>query len=303
MSKRPTTLRLEGEYFHLTEHAEKFIEYLLVQRAQLLRTPTHLKLEGDMETKTENRDKYIKFDKVERPKLCKKFSELHLEGDLDVMTEKQEKFVPFEQQERPPLVKKSTNLQLEGDLNFTPEYKRQFVNHEKIDRPKLALPHNNLKPGDLFEEDSNELKLFDSKFHPLIPNLRDSDTKKESDRASRPRSRRASQKEMPSAGLPTRHLSHPNLTVTRASNSTLGGETYQLDLGPSYESLPRRSRSRPNELSYMKGDGKIEGQPEYSSAFVDFPRQRPKMKRPEGQISSEGKVCIRKTNSAKRFTI
>uniref|UniRef100_A0A6P7GXQ6 Uncharacterized protein LOC114343559 n=1 Tax=Diabrotica virgifera virgifera TaxID=50390 RepID=A0A6P7GXQ6_DIAVI len=122
--RRPTNLKIEGDFSHITENADKFIEYLLAKRAELCRTPTTLKLgTGEMESKTETTDQFRKYENTERPSLIRKFTNLQLEGGLDGKTEQQEKFLQYEIHSRPPLVKKGTNLHLEGDFYLVPEYR------------------------------------------------------------------------------------------------------------------------------------------------------------------------------------
>nr|XP_023014884.1 uncharacterized protein LOC111504544 isoform X1 [Leptinotarsa decemlineata] len=301
LHKRLTNLEIQGDYSHITEHAEKFIGYLLEQRAKLCRTPTTLKLEGDMETKTETSTQYINFDKFDRAPLCKKFTQLHLEGDLDILTEKQAKFVPFEISKRPPLVKKSTNLHLEGDQFLIPEYRHQYVFYNSLERPKLILPLNNLKPGGMFEDETAG-KQHERNMHPLIPFLRDSDGKPD-DNEGRRRRHVSTSSHFGSGFLDsgttgnvlTRVSSHPNLGTSQAIEDG-SGKTKKLHQQNAYidydfDKKPpasRRSRKEGLGLSYMKGDGAIDAKPEYSRAFVDFPRQRPSVKRPTGHLISTG---------------
>lgn len=241
--RRPTNLKIDGQFFHITEHADKFIKYLLGKRAELLRTPTTLKLEGTMETKTETAEKYIKYDILERPSLCKKFTQLHLEGDLDNNTEKREKFVPFEVQKRPPLMKKSTNLHLEGDLTLIPEYTHEYVNYGSLERPKPAIPVNHLKPGGVFENVNNNDKSSEDRLHPAIPFLRDSykrtlddDLKRRTpSKLSREQSFVKSDENL--INNIRKPVTYPNIIFTKASDSDISRISSILD-------IPNRSQER-----------------------------------------------------------
>ncbi|KAF2885483.1 hypothetical protein ILUMI_20691 [Ignelater luminosus] len=174
--KRPTNLKLEGDFYAETENAEKFIHYLLTGRPDLARKPTTLKLEGEMETKTETKEKYVPFEYKSRPPLFKKSTNLHLEGVLDITTETREKYLPYEVQQRPPLIKRSTNLHLEGDLKLQPEYKDVFVEYKEAERPKPKVPSNNLKTEGLFEAQTEKAEKFvEHQIHPVIPFLRGMD--------------------------------------------------------------------------------------------------------------------------------
>lgn len=253
LRKRSTNLKIEGEFFHVTEHADKFIRYLLEKRAALLRTPTTLKLEGEMDTKTETGEKYIKYETFERPPLCKKFTELRLQGDHDNTTEKREKFIPFELQKRPPLVKKSTNLHLEGDISLMPEYRCEYIAYGTLERPKLALPVNHLKPGGVIENTENSCKKFDDKLHPTIPFLRDIDKKlfgEDSSRKTPTRLSRAQSFVKPSdLHSPVSRWSprRPDITFTKASDSDISRASLHIDSG--YQSKHRIKRIKDMESS------------------------------------------------------
>ncbi|KAJ8969753.1 hypothetical protein NQ314_001590 [Rhamnusium bicolor] len=307
--KRPTNLKIEGDFLHVTEHAEKFIEYLLEKRAELLRTPTTLRLEGEMDTMTETREQFIKYDKVGRPPLCKKFSNLHLEGKREIVTEKQDKFMPFEVTKRPPLRKKSTNLNLEGDLNLIPEYRRQYIDYKSLERPKLVLPTNNLKIGGLFESISGELNPNDKQRHPLIPFLRESDKRLDDviDHRKIPTRASYSGESEQNYNRNKTYLninsgksgSHPNLNYMKRNISL----ERNMEMNPEYKNSyidfykhgrisPKVKSKRQSELNYMHGDSKMEIQPESSRSYINFPRQRPYVRKPEGHISNEGEGSL-----------
>ncbi|CAH1105395.1 unnamed protein product [Psylliodes chrysocephalus] len=303
LNRRPTNLKLEGDFYHLTEHAEKFIEYLLVKRAELCRTPTTLKLgTGEMETKTETTDQFIKYDKMERPSLCRKFTNLHLEGDLDIKTEKQEKFVPFDVKPRPPLKKKSTNLHLEGDHSLIPEYRHQYVQYQNPVRSGPILPLHNLKSARLFEDNSNEDATFGRRT-PLIPFLRESyshhDLEDKQYRRSNSFSRSQSNVSL------NRTSSHPNLVKSAISDerkriSKTPQKNAYLDFDRSQNmSLDRKRTKKGSTVVNSVGDGKFFGEPEYRSAFTDFPRERPRVRRPQSNFTNEGKVNYLTENEEK----
>lgn len=52
----------------------------------------------------------------------------------------------------------------------------------------------------------------------------------------------------------------------------------------------RRRRTTSHPATNLKIEGKMDTRPEYSTTFVDFPRQRPQYKRPQGHLRSEGDV-------------
>lgn len=255
LRKRSTNLKIEGEFFHITEHADKFIKYLLEKRAELLRKPTTLKLEGEMDTKTETSEKYIKYEAFERPLLCKKFTQLRLEGELDITTEKREKFVPFNVQKRPPLVKKSTNLHLEGDITLIPEYRQEYVAYGSLERPKPVIPINHLKPGCVFENINHERKPSDDRLHPAIPFLRDSDKKPFEDSPSRRTPARSREhsfvKSSDHQPVSSRQTPlYPNIIFTKASDSDISRSSMMMDSGYQTQerAKPRRSIQRQSDI-------------------------------------------------------
>jgi hypothetical protein len=300
--KKPTNLKLEGELYATTEQAEKFIRYLLTTRPQLLKKPTTLKLEGEMDTNTENREKFVPLELAPRPPLCKKFTNLHLEGDHDNLTEKQEKFVRHEVQKRPPLTKNETNLCIEGELDFLPEYRKEFIEY-KAERRKLVLPVNNLKTDGFYDVVPEVSAAFQQQIHPQIPNLRGTETHEDLPlRARLGRTRESSLKgEGPmevDTESRTQFVEKPpskSETVKAPNNLLLEG---RIDLNPEYknayidftkEAPKTRRRAAPQEGN-LKSEGKMETSPEYKSSYVDFPRRRPQVKKPECSLSSEGEV-------------
>lgn len=299
--KSSTNLKIEGDFFHGTEYADKFIRFLLERRAELLRTPTTLRLEGQMDTTTETGEKYIKYDIFERPALCKKFTQLHLEGDLDISTEKREKFIAFELEKRPPLVKKSTNLHMEGDMSLTPEYRHEYVAYGSLERAKLAIPVNHLRPGGVFENMKNGSITYDDKLHPTIPFLRDSDKKyHDHDLTRRTPSRLSREQSFSKTGdiysaSSRRTPVFPNITFTKASESDISRTSVNADLG--YQThddaeYKNTTQEKPDvdELKMMVGSTGMETTPEYAS--VDFPRKRPYVTKPVCQVTNKGEVSV-----------
>lgn len=327
--RRPTNLKLEGELLTTTEKAEQFIEFLLSQRPHITRKPTNLKLEGEMGIKTENREKYIPFEYQKRPPLCKKWTNLHLEGNLDLLTENNEKYVPFDVQERPSLTRRDSNLHLEGDLQMSPEYRSVFKEY-KVERAKPTLPVNNLKTEGMFDlKTETTSKFLDHHVHPTIPFLRgcnkphtfilgdDSDVKKPEYKDSYVEYSGA---ERSTAHRPDEHLKQEGTmeTVTEnkkqyvekpasktemrkaPNNLLLEG---RIDMNPEYRNAyvnfyrdsnkpAPRSRRVSQSTTSFKNEGDIEINPEYRNAYVNFPRERPRLRKPDCSLSSEGEVSL-----------
>lgn len=302
--RRPSNLKLEGEFHTTTEQTEKFIEYLLQKRPKLIRKPTNLTLEGEMNIRTENREKFVDLGRQSRPPLCKKFTNLHLEGDLILTTEKIDQFVRYDAQRRPPLIKKPTNLHIEGEIDLLPEYRKEFIEY-KTERPKLALPVNNLKTDGFYEADNSQT-LYQQQIHPEIPFLRGRDVGNVGGFSPRRRTRENSlqsegfmdtQSEGRAQFVEKSVLKNENRPKI-SNNLQLEG---RIDLNPEYRNaytdFSKKNQTpitrriiQPNNL---RSEGKMEINPEYSCSYVDFPRERPRVRRPQCSISSEGEVKVK----------
>lgn len=321
-------MKLEGDLLYTTEQAEKFIEFLLSGRSILTRKPTTLKLEGDMEIKTESMEKFVPFEYQKRPPLYKKDTNLHLEGSLDLLTEKSEKYVPYELKGRCPLTKHDSNLHLEGDLQMLPEYRDVFVEY-KLERLKPCVPHNNLKPEGLFDlHTETTSKYLKHQIHPTIPFLRGLDhsnriTLGDDCTVQIPEYKETfvehvdAQKSL--LWKPEEHLKQEGSmqTITENRNQFIEKAVSKtemrkaqnnlllegrIDMNPEYRNvyvdfhrdpkLVSHGRSRKtSQSSNFKSEGDIEINPEYKSSYIDFPRERPHLRRPEGQLFNKGDVC------------
>lgn len=296
--KHPTNLKIEGDFDGITEKAEQFIEYLLTKRPDLARKATTLKLEGEMASKTENRDKYISHEYQARPPLCKKLTNLHLEGDLDTLTEKQQQFCTYPSGmdlKRSALSRQSTNLQIEGDIEFMPEYRREYKEYKETERTKLFLPVNNLKSYGGFADVISDLaKPYERQIHPQIPFLRQSESDNELQRSNSRllSARKLSDSDLKRSSSRTQLRSNFNLNPEYGNNSRRDYYQHNKDVNINMLSptkLRNRVPQRPKN-NLMKSEGKMEISPEYSCSYVDFPRERPHLRRPEGNLSSEGEV-------------
>ncbi|KAK4877009.1 hypothetical protein RN001_009515 [Aquatica leii] len=327
--RRPTILKLEGDFYNTTENAEKFVRYLLNQRTTLLRHPTTLKLEGEMETKTENRDKYIPFAYQSKAPLLKTSTNLHLEGLFNITTENREQFLPIKLLPRPPLIKRSTNLHLEGDMDMEPEYKHVFVPYNNIEKMRPTFPFNNLKTYGFLETATEKIEKFvKHDIQPIIPSLRDIDSKKitlgnepivkkaeyKSKFIEHPRAERnLNQKPKDYLKLEgdmtattenkTQFIQKPasKSSIKKVNNNLL--LEGKIDLNPEYKNayvnfykdaygnFGIKDQVGPRvRRTHLKSEGEMETNPEYKSAFVDFPRERPSTRKPGGHIQIEGNV-------------
>ncbi|XP_072390833.1 uncharacterized protein [Diabrotica undecimpunctata] len=306
--KRPTNLKIEGDCSHITEHADKFIEYLLAKRAELCRTPTTLKLgTGEMESKTETTDQFRKYENSERPSLIRKFTNLQLESGLDVKTEQQEKFMQYEIHSRPPLVKKSTNLHLEGDFYLVPEYRHQYIQYENVTRAGPVLPAHNFKSAGLFENSSDQPTNL-GRSSPLIPFLRESYSYHDFENDKKSRTNVCSSRYQSNVSL-NRTSSHPNLSKPSVIEENSPKKNFKvqspqknayLDLNKN-RSTERRMSRRDIHLNTMEKYGTLglsntrysSGKyldPENSKRFGESSVGRSHVRKPQDNFINEGEV-------------
>lgn len=95
-----------------------------------------------------------------------------------------------------------------------------------------------------------------------------------------------------------RTSSHPNLVKSAISDerkriSKTPQKNAYLDFDRSQNmSLDRKRTKKGSTVVNSVGDGKFFGEPEYRSAFTDFPRERPRVRRPQSNFTNEGKVFL-----------
>lgn len=269
--RRPNNLKLEGDFYTKTEKSEQFINYLFNQRPKLIKLPaTTLKLEGAMEKKTEMQENYRRFEtRQERPPLCKKNTNLHLEGDLDITNIFVENYPRYEPQRRPTLTKHDTNLRMSGDMSMNPEYRESFVEFKQPERQKPTLPKNNLVTNGFFRKSIDESKTILHDSHHQIPFLRDNKDYQDAKRSN--------------LKLDDEIDISPEQRETHI-------DFYKEGDGHDHPHISRSKRllSHPSNL---KSEGRrLDVNPEYRSAYVNFPRERPSLRRPECHIINDGNV-------------
>ncbi|KAF5269884.1 hypothetical protein FQR65_LT05682 [Abscondita terminalis] len=328
--RRPTVLKVEGDFYKTTENAANFVKYLLSGRNELLRHPTTLKLEGVMETKTENRDKFIPFEYQCKPPLLKSCTNLHMEGVLDGTTENRENFLPIKPQPRRPLTKRTTNLHLEGDMTMDPEYRHVFIPYKNLEKTQPTFPLNNLKIDGFLETETEKMEKFvRHNIQPIIPSLRDIDSRKftlgnypvvkkaeyKSKFVEHPKMERSfnlrpkeNLKLEGDMSVSTENKTHfiekpASKSPIKKINNNLLLEG-KIDLNPEYKNayvnfykdaygnfeIVKHQAAPKTRRAHFKSEDAMETNPEYRSSFVDFPRQRPSTRKPREHIHIEGNV-------------
>ncbi|KAK0090368.1 hypothetical protein PV325_001142 [Microctonus aethiopoides] len=138
-----------GEIYGDTEYSN-YKSYEGYHKPQLTRRPTSLKMEGDMRGVTEQCEKFIEWFNVSRPEPARIPTNLKLEGHLQTTTENHDQYVPFVGARRPEILRQSAQLKLEGESNFNPEYTDVFRPRAFQEKRLSKLPKSHLKTGGEF---------------------------------------------------------------------------------------------------------------------------------------------------------
>ncbi|XP_033231747.1 uncharacterized protein LOC117182751 [Belonocnema kinseyi] len=157
--KRATKLKREGDIYNETEYSQ-FVPHEGFHKPDLLRRPTSLKLEGEMQTMTEKCEKFIEWLNVSRPELIKLPNNLKLEGDFETTTESHDSYVPFVGVRRPEILRQCSQLKLEGEASFFPEYSEVFKNYDLRGRRGLKKPETHLRTGGDFYQTTEASQQF-----------------------------------------------------------------------------------------------------------------------------------------------
>jgi hypothetical protein len=252
LARRETTLQAEGDILvKVSEIHSSYVAHEGAKRSDLARRKTSLRMEGGIDTTTEQRGQYVGFPLGRRAELSRRATQLCLEGEMDTLTEKGEKYVCFQSPKRSELKRRPTNLKLEGDLEKITENASNFIEFLEAKRAEMSRRSNNLQLEGELEHASGYRETF-------------VDFPRERPIISRPRASLRQQGQLD--------------TTTEIRSQFI-------------DSVPKGRRSglarKPTQLRL---EGKMESNPEYRDSYVDFPRQRPKLKRPDVSLKPEGDI-------------
>lgn len=313
--KKPTTLKLEGDMETSTESKEKFIPQEVSKRPPLSKQDTNLHLEGEMDMEPEYKKKFTKHEVQERPALVRKDTNLRLEGDLELDPEYREVYVEFPLERVTPsrpvpnlksegsldmsssettskyvehpiekpakIIKHAANLQLEGSLEFNPDYRDSYKHHELHVKPEpiRQAGNLNLEGSQEFRPDYREnyvahtMENLRADFvrrqpnlnlegvHEFSPGYRETFTEHKLEKTEMKR--------------PEDNLKSPDGPFRPVSESC---EKFK-----EHEAAKRPGMIK--EVDNILLEGKIDMNPEYKNAYVDFPRSRPVVKKPVAEMS------------------
>ncbi|XP_076175539.1 uncharacterized protein LOC143150865 isoform X3 [Ptiloglossa arizonensis] len=238
------------------------------KRPSLVRRTT-LKRDGDLYTNSETYSSYVPYEGQHRPELARRPTSLKMEGDLDTTTEKCEKFIQWLNVSRPELMRMPTNLKLEGEFETLTENHEKYVPFVGVRRPGLLRQNTNLK----LEGESNFVPEYADVF------------KKHNNRVR-------SQPMKPETHLKTgRDFFQSTENTDYVINSRSKEVQSMAELNDIEEERKSRKDKNATEEEMKMLVSKLEdlkgpplGIPEYKDAYKDFPRERPKIVKPEDEI-------------------
>ncbi|XP_019701066.1 uncharacterized protein LOC105192067 [Harpegnathos saltator] len=242
--RRGTSLKCGGDFYTDTETYTAYVPYEGQHRAELARRPTSLRMEGELDTMTEKCEKFIEWLNVSRPELMRIPTHLKMEGELETSTENHDKYVPFVGARRPELLRRSTNLKLEGDTYFLPEYTDVFRDYSIKDRLQPKKPQTHLKASGDFFQDTEN----------------------------------------------TENFVHPRVKQAQQQAKLVRDDDNDEEDNRRMRSLERKEdRKKDEEMRMLVSkledlNGRPLDIPEYRDAYKDFPRERPKISKPDDEI-------------------
>ncbi|XP_043258873.1 uncharacterized protein LOC122401040 [Colletes gigas] len=228
------------------------------------------KRDGDLYTNTETYSSYVAYEGQHRPELARRPTSLKMEGDLSTTTEKCEKFIQWLNVSRPELMRVPTHLKMEGEFETLTENHEKYVPFVGVRRPGLLRQNTNLK----LEGESNFVPEYTDVFRKHNCRVR-------------------SQPVKPESHLKTGRDIFQNTESTVSFGNPRSKEAQLMSvLNNNVEEERRKRKETKTKEEEMKMlVSKLEDLkgppleiPEYKDAYKDFPRERPKIVKPEDEI-------------------
>ncbi|XP_046142192.1 uncharacterized protein LOC114874602 isoform X2 [Osmia bicornis bicornis] len=226
-----------------------------------------LKRNGEPYPDTETYSSYVAYEGQHRPELARRPTSLKMEGDMNTMTEKCEKFIEWLNVSRPELLRVPTHLKLEGNFESSTENHDKYVPFVGVRRPELLRRNTNLKLEGEFnfvKEYADEFKRHDNKER-LPPKKSDNHLNAEKN-------------------------PHKENNTDKMNNNSRGKEV-QLTIESKKHIVEEENKKQKKEMEMDMLISKLEDLksepleiPEYKDAYKDFPRERPKIVKPEDEI-------------------
>ncbi|CAL7943591.1 unnamed protein product [Xylocopa violacea] len=243
------------------------------KRPSLIRRGTTLKHDGKFYTDTETYSSYVAYEGQHRPELARRPTSLKMEGDLDTTTEKCEKFIQWLNVSRPELMRVPTHLKLEGEFETATENHENYVPFVGVRRPELMRQNTHLK----LEGESN-----------FVPEYSDVFKRHNNKGHSQPVKLESHLKPGKSISESTENKSSFIVPHTREEQLTNKLKKDSEEEEKKQKELKEKQK-RDEEMKMLVS--KLEDLkcpplevPEYKDAYKVFPRERPKIIRPEDEI-------------------
>ncbi|XP_015431263.1 PREDICTED: uncharacterized protein LOC107187634 [Dufourea novaeangliae] len=251
----------------------KFVGHVgVVTRPSLIRRGTTLKRDGEFYTDTETCSSYVAYEGQHRPELARRATSLKMEGDFETTTEKCEKFIRWLNVRRPDLMRVPTHLKLEGELETLTENHEKYVPFVGTRRPELLRQNTNLK----LEGESNFVPEYTDVFR--IPHNR------ERQQPVKPEIHLKTGRDFFQSTESTENFVDP-----RAKEAQLMRELNRDVEEEERRQKQQKEKKKEEEMKMLVS--KLEDLkspplevPEYKDAYKDFPRERPRIVKPEDEI-------------------
>ena len=287
LARRKTSLRMEGEIDKVTEQKEKYVEFPEGRRAELSKRATQLSLEGEIDTLTEKNEKYIFFQSPKRSELKKRTTNLKLEGNMENVTEKSDNFIEFLEAKRAEMLKRANNLNLEGDVEYVPEYSDAFTDFPR-ERPVTRRPLVTLKQeGEMDTTTEKRTQFIDFLSRCKRPDLarKPTNLRLEGEIESRPEYKDSYvdfPRQRPKLKKPDSCLK-PEGDIEKMSETE--AQFVPFSRGDRFETVRKPSLS-------LRLEGEMNTNPEYKDLFKNFPRERPVVRKPTGNLQHDPKTLL-----------
>ncbi|XP_011863411.1 PREDICTED: uncharacterized protein LOC105559602 isoform X2 [Vollenhovia emeryi] len=208
-----------------------------------------------------------------RAELIRRPTSLKMEGDLDTMTEKCEKFIEWLNVSRPELMRVPTHLKMEGELETATENQDKYVPFVGVRRPELLRQGTNLKlEGDTY-------------FVPEYTDVFKDYSVKDKPQPQKPQMHLKAGGDFYQNTESTENLVHPYVKQAQEMTERAKDDSEEDRWMRSQEEERRKDEEMKMLVSKLEDlNGRPLEIPEYRDAYKDFPRERPKIAKPDVQI-------------------
>ncbi|XP_046423514.1 uncharacterized protein LOC124181220 [Neodiprion fabricii] len=278
------------EVMEMKTESSRFVPHLNAPgRPPLLRRGTSLKHEGKFIADTEQ-SCYVAHEGVHRAELARRPTSLRMEGDMSMMSENCEKFIEWLNVSRPELARLPTHLRLEGDFETSTENHEKYVPFVGARRPEILRQSANLK----MEGESRHIPEYKDVFR--------------NHNLSGKRSLKKPETHLTTEGnfYNTTETSEQFVNPRSVGEANLDGEENRkldTDDEDDVEDLTNTDKIERLAADMNEPKGPPLEIPEYRDAFKDFPRERPRLMKPDDEIGrSDGSKISSSSPTRAKFS-